>query len=349
MAYQYHFDSTSPGDFRCSRGHYKVVQEGLRLLCKELEIWDQRTIEDGAAYTPFEQEVADLTQLIGFGDQQLSQANTQEIVVRGISVGNFRYVKAALMFVIQYREQDCAKKAEVGWPEPAVRSLAAGIEKVRSLAGAIDYEPSDILWEIMPKEPVIPRGERAGTMEWDVFISHASEDKEAFVRPLAEGLAARGVRVWFDEFTLTIGDSLRQSIDRGLARSRFGVVVVSPNFLRKGWPQRELDGLVAREIGGMKVILPVWHEIGIDGVRTYSPTLADRLAASSDKGLNQVIAELVRAIGREDQLQLGSGQEASVETEGGEELGAVQVQNSKTPKVAVADDVVDRLKTGSAT
>jgi hypothetical protein len=70
-------------------------------------------------------------------------------------------------------------------------------------------------------------------MEWDVFISHASEDKEDFVRLLAERLRTHGLRVWYDDFTLTVGDSLRRSIDRGLARSRYGIVVISPNFLRK--------------------------------------------------------------------------------------------------------------------
>jgi hypothetical protein len=132
--------------------------------------------------------------------------------------------------------------------------------------------------------------------EWDVFISHANEDKDDFVRPLARGLEARGLKVWFDEFTLTVGDSLRRSIDDGLSRSRFGIVVISPAFLRKDWPQRELDGLVAREIGGVKVILPVWHSITADLIRKYSPTLADRLAVSSAKGLEHVITELLRAI-----------------------------------------------------
>jgi len=133
--------------------------------------------------------------------------------------------------------------------------------------------------------------------EWDVFVSHASEDKDAFVRPLVEALRARGVKVWFDEFTLTIGDSLRRSIDRGLARSRFGIVVISPDFLRKEWPQKELDGLVAREVDGVKLILPVWHKITRDQILAYSPPLADRLAASSDRGLDDVVSELMRAIG----------------------------------------------------
>jgi hypothetical protein len=105
------------------------------------------------------------------------------------------------------------------------------------------------------------------------------------------------LKVWFDEFTLTIGDSLRRSIDRGLAHSLFGIVVISPDFLRKEWPQKELDGLVARESGGVKVILPVWHKVTADDIRTYSPTLADRLAANSEKGLDHVVEQLVRAIG----------------------------------------------------
>jgi len=107
------------------------------------------------------------------------------------------------------------------------------------------------------------------------------------------------LKVWFDEFTLTVGDSLRRSIDRGLAHSRFGIVVISQDFLRKEWPQKELDGLVAREIDGVKVILPVWHNIDAATIRSYSPLLADRLAISSDKGLDLVIAELLRAIQRD--------------------------------------------------
>ncbi len=131
---------------------------------------------------------------------------------------------------------------------------------------------------------------------WDVFISHASEDKDAFVRPMAEALRARGLKVWFDEFTLTVGDSLRRSIDRGLAKSRFGIVVISPDFLRKEWPQKELDGLVAREVDGVKLILPVWHKLTRNQILACSPPLADRLAVSSDRGIDHVVSELTRAI-----------------------------------------------------
>lgn len=125
----------------------------------------------------------------------------------------------------------------------------------------------------------------------DVFISHASEDKEAFVRPLAEALAARGVKVWYDEFNLKVGDSLRRSIDRGLADSRYGIVVLSSDFFSKNWPQYELDGLVTKEVnGGEKVILPIWHKVSKDEVAHYSPSLADKVALNT--GL-QTLAEIV--------------------------------------------------------
>ena len=161
-----------------------------------------------------------------------------------------------------------------------------------------------------PQNPPLPtatapsrtRPETKGTAhvessdKWDVFISHASEDKNDFARPLAEALRATGLHVWFDEFTLRVGDSLRRSIDKGLANSRFGVVIVSPAFLQREWPQKELDGLTAREINGEKVILPVWHKIDQQTLAKYSPTLADRLATHSAKGLDQVVADLRAAI-----------------------------------------------------
>lgn len=131
---------------------------------------------------------------------------------------------------------------------------------------------------------------------WDVFVSHASEDKVTFARPLAHALQARGVRVWFDAFTLTVGDSLRRSIDRGLAQSRFGVVVLSEAFFQKQWPQLELDGLVAREAAGVKVILPIWHAIDESRVRAHSPMLADRVAVSSARGLDYVVDQLLQVI-----------------------------------------------------
>ena len=116
---------------------------------------------------------------------------------------------------------------------------------------------------------------------FDVFISHASEDKEEVVRPLATALQTAGLSVWYDEFELRIGDSLRRKIDKGLASSRFGVVIFSGAFFKRGWPEYELDGLVTRAVSGEQIILPIWHNISKREVMDYSPSLADRLARST--------------------------------------------------------------------
>ena len=114
------------------------------------------------------------------------------------------------------------------------------------------------------------------------------------MRPLAAALQEKGLRVWFAEFTLTVSDSLRRSIDYGLAHSRYGVVVISPDFLKKEWPQKELDGLAAREIDGRKVILPVWHNVDREIVLQCSPLLADRVASLTTKGIDGVVEDLMK-------------------------------------------------------
>lgn len=133
--------------------------------------------------------------------------------------------------------------------------------------------------------------------EWDAFICHANEDKNAFVDPFARRLRDSGLRVWYDAFSLNLGDSLRRKIDEGLANSRYGIVVLSKHFFSKEWPQNELDGLLSREIAGTKVILPIWHNITADEVRMHSPILAGRLAARSEHGLEKVLAEVREAMG----------------------------------------------------
>ncbi len=154
----------------------------------------------------------------------------------------------------------------------------------------------------MPTATVVyPAARRRATKkkrqdEWDVFISHATEDKQEIARPLADALTAKGLRVWYDEFSLKLGDSLRQSIDRGLLRSLFGVVILSPHFFEKHWPQQELNGLATREVDSEKVILPVWHNIDAEGVRRNSPTLADRKSVHTGQGLEIVVQKIMEVV-----------------------------------------------------
>ncbi|MPM88683.1 hypothetical protein SDC9_135787 [bioreactor metagenome] len=126
---------------------------------------------------------------------------------------------------------------------------------------------------------------------YDVFVSHASEDKDEFVRDFVKCLQENGLNVWYDEFTLRVGDSLRRSIDNGLRNSRYGIVVLSEAFFSKEWPQRELDGLFAREVNGEKVILPIWHKISKNEVMKFSPIIADMLALSTSSFTIEEIAK----------------------------------------------------------
>jgi len=120
--------------------------------------------------------------------------------------------------------------------------------------------------------------------KWDIFVSHASEDKETVAIPLVNILLRAGLKAWLDEYDMKLGDSLREKVDHGLAKSRFGVVILSPAFLSKKWPKRELNGLMAVEEDDHKVILPVWHQISKSVLSQYSPILADRFAADTETG-----------------------------------------------------------------
>lgn len=131
----------------------------------------------------------------------------------------------------------------------------------------------------------------------DVFISHASEDKDDLVRPLAAALTERDVTVWFDELTMKVGDGLRRRIDRAVATSRFAVVVISPSFFAKHWTQYELDGLVAREMSGEQIILPIWHNITKDELLAISPSLTDKVALrTADLSIDEIADQLAEAV-----------------------------------------------------
>lgn len=136
----------------------------------------------------------------------------------------------------------------------------------------------------------VPLPIESGGETYDVFISHASEDKEDLVRPLTNALIARGLKVWFDEMTLKIGDSLRQKIDKGLANSKIGLVVLSPSFIKKGWTNYELDGIVTRAVSGEQVLLPIWHNITKQQVVDFSPSIADKVARSTATNTIEEIA-----------------------------------------------------------
>jgi hypothetical protein len=149
-------------------------------------------------------------------------------------------------------------------------------------------------------QPEYPPGLDDHKREYDVFISHASEDKDEIVRPLANVLKNEGLIVWYDEFELKIGDSLRRKIDRGLANSRVGLVILSTSFISKGWTNYELDGIVTRTVTGEQILLPIWHKISKREVIEFSPSLADKVARSTAthtiEEIAVEIASLIRGV-----------------------------------------------------
>ncbi len=150
----------------------------------------------------------------------------------------------------------------------------------------------------------------------DVFICHASVDKQAFVRPLAEALRRLGVSVWYDEFSLHIGDSVSQQIDRGIAAAKFGIVVISRAFIGRAWPEHELRGLVSRDVEEDLRILPIWYGVSKRTVTKWSPSLSDKFAIDTQRDdaqeaaikiLRTVRPDLYRKHPRAEHERLASG------------------------------------------
>jgi DNA polymerase III alpha subunit len=131
-----------------------------------------------------------------------------------------------------------------------------------------------------------------------IFISHASEDKDEFVRPLAEALnELEEFEVWYDEYELKWGDSLFREINNGLSNCDYAIVVFSKDFFKKEWPQEELNGLFALEKMNGKLILPIWKDITKEEITQYTPVIAERLAIKSTEGIPKIISELMKVVG----------------------------------------------------
>jgi TIR domain len=130
------------------------------------------------------------------------------------------------------------------------------------------------------------------------FISHDSRDKDAVARPIAVGLSKLMCPVWFDEFSLKVGDSLRESIEKGLKECRKCVLVLSPRFLANpGWTKVEFNSIFTREvIEKQNLVLPVWFETTKEAIFDYCPTLVDRVGLDWNLGEEEVVRRLYRAL-----------------------------------------------------
>lgn len=186
--------------------------------------------------------------------------------------------------------------------EAAMVRYQQAAQGLLGMLGALEQELRTARPAPRPVDPASGEDAAAGAQAApaaDVFISHASEDKAQVAEPLATMLGEQGYVVWFDKFRLTVGDSLRGEIDKGLSTSRFGVVVLSPSFFAKQWPVRELEALLALEdASGRKRILPVWHELDQPALARLSPLLAGRLGVPTSLGIPEVARQVIAALQR---------------------------------------------------
>ena len=133
---------------------------------------------------------------------------------------------------------------------------------------------------------------------YDVFISHAWEDKEGFVDEFVAELEKLGIKVWYDRQRIKWGDSMRARIDEGLKKSKFGIAVISPDYIADGkyWTKAELDGLFQLESVNGKMLLPIWHNITKQQVMNYSPIIASKLAMTTASMTAEEIASEMKSL-----------------------------------------------------
>lgn len=171
------------------------------------------------------------------------------------------------------REEIAVKKKHEHITQQMMQSYESRIEELQSIVASATTIPAVHLVE--EEEQDIP--------EYDVFVSHAWEDKADFVDEFVKELQTLGIRVWYDTSQIKWGDSMRKRIDAGLRKSRFGVAVLSPNYIKDGkyWTKAELDGLFQLDSIGGKVLLPIWHGLTKKEVMEYSPIIASRKAMNT--------------------------------------------------------------------
>ena len=125
---------------------------------------------------------------------------------------------------------------------------------------------------------------------YDIFISHASEDKRVVAKPLARTLSSSGLDVWFDDQCLLIGESLLDSINHGLRNSRYGVVVLSQSFFLKDWPRYELEQIPTGQV------LPIVHGITYKDLSRHAPKIAEKRVLSTKDGLKRICKEIIKVV-----------------------------------------------------
>jgi hypothetical protein len=186
-------------------------------------------------------------------------------------------------------------------PTPSYNSSRSGgssqsKSKVRwaKSSSTIFYTPS----EIRTLTPVRENIELRATLPdlRDVFLCHAWDDRQNSAKELHDLLEAKGVSVWFSEKDVTLGSPLLREIDKGLAKSKVGIVLVTPSFLKRikgaGIADKELSALLARDL-----LVPIIHNTTYEELREVSPLLGSRSGLSTiEDSMEEIAAKLAELI-----------------------------------------------------
>ncbi|MPQ48824.1 TIR domain-containing protein [Marinifilum sp. N1E240] len=166
-----------------------------------------------------------------------------------------------------------------------------------SVGSNILYTPAEIRTLTPVRENVEKRSNLPDLR--DVFLCHAWDDRKNAAKNLHDLLESKGVSVWFSEKDVLLGSSLLREIDKGLAKSRVGIVLVTPSFLKRvkgeGIADKELSALLARDL-----LVPIVHKTTFEDLREVSPLLGSRSGLSTiDESMVDVAAKLAELVAPE--------------------------------------------------
>ena len=185
-----------------------------------------------------------------------------------------------------------------GWGRSSGGGSGSSARPRWSRAGSsVSYTPAEVRALTPVRESVEKRAALPDLR--DVFLCHAWDDRHGAAKELHDLLESRGVSVWFSEKDVALGTPLLREIDKGLAKSRVGIVLVTPALLRRlareGIADKELSALLARDL-----LVPIVHDTTYEALREVSPLLGSRsgLSTAEDKMAN-VAAKLAELVSRE--------------------------------------------------
>ncbi|WP_274476141.1 toll/interleukin-1 receptor domain-containing protein [Mangrovimonas aestuarii] len=169
-----------------------------------------------------------------------------------------------------------------------------------SLGSTVLYTPSEIRTLTPVRENIEKRTDLPDLR--DVFLCHAWDDRKGSAKDLHDLLESRGVSVWFSEKDVLLGSSLLREIDKGLVKSRVGIVLVTPLFLNRikneGIADKELSALLARDL-----LVPIVHNTTFEALREVSPLLGSRSGLSTiEDSMSEVADKLAELVTPEEIL-----------------------------------------------